>query len=151
MKATAATLSEIAMHLGVSRTAARDLEIQGIINRALGLDAYRMSYIQRIRARRSNAADDRLRLARAKAIEQRTRREAHDLVRTDECLAVIDAAIGKLMVHLGSVPARCSRDLEMRKIIETEIDRARSAAADEFARQAESLRGTGKAAPPRWP
>jgi hypothetical protein len=151
MNATAATLSEIAAHLGLSRTAARDLETQGIINRAAGIDACRLAYIQRLRARRSNAADDRLRLARAKAIEQRTKREAHHLVRCDESLAVIDAAIGKLMVHLGSVPARCSRDLEMRKIIETEIDRARSTAADEFARQAESLRGTGKAAVPRWP
>ena len=151
MNAKSATLSEIAGHLGVSRTAARDLEIQGIINRAAGFDACRLAYIRHLRTRRSSAADDRLRLARARAIEQRTRREAHELVPFGESLAVIDAAIGKLMVHLGSVPARCTRDIEMRKIIETEINRARTAAADEFERQAQSLTSTGKAAPPKWP
>jgi hypothetical protein len=68
MKTAAANLSEIATHLGISRTAARDLEIQGVITRTGGLDACRLSYIRHLRARRSNAVDDRLRLARAKAI-----------------------------------------------------------------------------------
>jgi hypothetical protein len=38
----------------------------------------------------------------------------------------------------------------MRRIIETEINRARSAAADECEQQAVALRNTGKAAPSSW-
>ena len=145
------TLSDIAEHLGLSRTTIRDLEIEGVINRAMGLDDCRLAYIRHLRTRRSSAADDRLRLARAKAIEQRTRREAHELAPIAETLAVIDAAIGSLMFHLSSVPARCTRDITMRKVIETEVNRARSATADECERQAQSLTSTGKAAPQKWP
>ncbi len=43
------------------------------------------------------------------------------------------------------------RDIAMRKIIESEIDRARTAAADECERQAQSLATSGKAAPQKWP
>jgi hypothetical protein len=148
----ATTLSEIASHLALSRTAARDLEIQGILHRTDGLDACRLAYIRHLRScRRSNAADDQLRLARAKAIELRTLREAHNLVPCEESLAVVDAVMGKLIFHLDTVPARCTRDCSMRRIIESEIDRARTATADECKRQAQFLRESGKAASPKWP
>jgi phage terminase Nu1 subunit (DNA packaging protein) len=148
MNSTSVTLSEIATHFGISRTAVRDLEIQHIINRADGIDGCRIRYIQHLRTRRSSAADDRLRIARAKAIELRTQRETHELVSADEALAVVDAAIGKLVAHLAMVPARCTRDQTFRKTIESEIDCARAAAADECERQALSLEKTGKAALP---
>jgi hypothetical protein len=151
VSATAAKLSEVAAHLGISRTATRDLEIQGVINRAAGLDACRLAYIRHLRARRSNAADDRLRLARAEAIELRTQQEARKLVPCEESLAVVDRVLGKLIYHLDTIPARCTRDVDMQTIIKTEIDRARIAGADECKRQAQSLRGTGKAASPKWP
>jgi hypothetical protein len=64
---------------------------------------------------------------------------------------VIDAVIGKLIVHLNMVPARCTPDLKLRKTIESEINRARTMAADECDRQAQSLEATGKAASPNWP
>ena len=62
METKPATLSEIALHLGVTRTTARDCELQGILNRTAGIDACRLAYIRHLRARRSNTADDRLRL-----------------------------------------------------------------------------------------
>ena len=74
------TLSDIAIHLALSRTAVRDLEIEGVLDRANGIDACRLAYVRHLRTRRSNTADDRLRLARAKAIELRTQREAHELI-----------------------------------------------------------------------
>lgn len=151
METKPATLSEIALHLALSRTAVRDLEIQGVLDRGNGIDACRVGYLQHLRARHSNPADDRLRLARAQAIELRTQREAHHLIRADESLAVIDAVIGKLVAHLVMVPARCTRDLNLRKTIESEINRARTAVADECQRQARSLETTGQAAPPKMP
>ncbi len=142
----ATTLTEIAAHLALSRTAVRDLKTQGIISQSAGLDACRIMYLRHLRARRQTDVDDRLRLARAKAIEQRTLREANELVRTEECLAVIDHVIGRLVVYLGAVPARCTTDPGMRKIIEREIDAVRSKAAADFERQSAALQTTGKAA-----
>jgi hypothetical protein len=150
IKTNPTSISSIAVHLALSRTAVRDLEIEGVLDRANGIDACRLAYIRHLRMRRPHAADDRLRTARAKAIELRTQREAHDLVHREESLGVIDAVIGKLVVHLNMIPARCTRDLALQKTIESEINRARSAAADECDRQAQSLRTTGRSASPNW-
>jgi hypothetical protein len=57
--------------------------------------------------------------------------------------------VGRLISHLVSVPARCTRDLQLRQIIEREINLARTAAADEMDRQGQALTTTGSAAPPR--
>lgn len=129
----------------------RDLEIEGVLDRAYGIDACRLAYIRHLRARRSHAADDRLRSARAMAIELRTQREAYTLVQRKESLAVVDAVVGRLLFHLITLPVRCTRDLQLRQTIEGEINRARKATADECERQARSLETTGKAASPSWP
>jgi hypothetical protein len=71
----AATLSGVAEHLGLSRTAARDLEIQGVIDRTAGLGACRLAYIRHLRSRRPSggAPQERILAAKAEAIEVRGR------------------------------------------------------------------------------
>jgi phage terminase Nu1 subunit (DNA packaging protein) len=94
-------------------------------------------------------ADARLKDARAEQIALKTKLLAHELVPTDEFLASTDMIVGRLISHLVSVPARCTRDLQLRQIIEREINLARTAAADEMDRQGQALTTTGSAAPPR--
>ena len=91
-------------------------------------------------------ADVRLVNARAQALELRTKREANELVPADEFMTIIDSAFGLFVSHLGSVAARCTRDTELRRKIDWEINAARQAIADECDRQAEAVKASGKAA-----
>ncbi len=145
------SLSDFARHVGVSRTTARDLELQGIIDRTKGIDACRLGYIAYLRARpaSSSAAADALRTARAREIAVRTAEREHKLIPIEELKVAWDLCLGALISYLTSVPARCTRDLLLRRTIENEIDLARNAAADVYAKHAESLRKNGRAAPTR--
>jgi phage terminase Nu1 subunit (DNA packaging protein) len=145
------SLSDFARHVGISRTTARDLELQSIIDRTKGMDACRLGYIAHLCARRSNdsAAADALRAARAREIEVRTAEREHKLVPLEELNFAWDFCLGTLVSNLSSVPARCTRDLVLRQTIEREIDLARNATADVYAKQAESLAKNGKAEPMR--
>jgi len=136
---SAASLSAVAQHFGISRTAARDLEIQGIINRAEGLDCCRLRYLQHLRARRSNgsAADAAYREARAREIEVRTAERLGRYVAREEFDAMIDALCGMVRAELSGLPARIARgDLALRRIVEAEVNGVLHRLADAAERQA---------------
>ena len=145
------SLSDFARHVGVSRTTARDLELQGIIDRTKGIDACRLGYIAHLRARRSSssAAADALRAVRAREIAVRTAERERKLIPIEELNVAWDFCLGALVSNLTCVPARCTRDLLLRRTIENEIDLARNAAADTCRKQAELLRKNGRAAQTR--
>ncbi len=144
----AVSLSEVARHFGLSRTAVRDLELQGLIDRATGLDACRLAYIRYLRARRlsHSDADVQWRLARAREIEIRTAEREHKLMQTDEAMAVLDDAVGTFLTELAGLPASVTRDLVLRRQIEEKIFEMRTRIADRFEAKLRSLRETGKAA-----
>jgi hypothetical protein len=142
-----ASLSEVARHFGISRTAARDLEIQNIINRAAGLDACRLAYIQHIRERRSrSAADDAYRRAKAREVELRIAERLHKLCLTEEMMAAFEDVVGVLLTELSCLPAAVTRDLQLRRQIEEKIFTMRARVAHRFEAQARSLQKRGKAA-----
>jgi hypothetical protein len=137
MSKSLVSLSEVAEHFGISRTAARDLEIQNVIDRAAGLTACRLAYIRHLRERRSShsEADAQLRAARAREIEIRIAERERKLIPLGELNFAWDFCLGVLVTNLASVPARSTRDLVLRRTIEHEIDLARNAAADACRKQ----------------
>ncbi len=94
-------------------------------------------------------ADAEWRRAKAREIQIRIAEREHKLIALEEVFTAWDFCIAVLVTHLTSVPARCTRDLLLRQTIEREIDLARNAAADVYAKHAASLRKNGRAAPTR--
>lgn len=82
-------------------------------------------------ARTAGAVNDRLREARAEAIEIENTRKSNALfadARTD-IEATVDQVFGPLKADLYSIPARVTADLRVRHRIEIEIDRVLTEAA----------------------
>ncbi len=144
----AVSLSEVSRHFGLSRTAVRDLELRGEIDRVAGLDACRLAYIRYLRARRlsHSDADMQWRLARAREIEIRTAQRERKLMQTDEAIAVLEDVVGTFLTELSSLPAAVTRDVVLRRQIEEKIFEIRTRIADRFEAQLCSLRESGKAA-----
>ncbi len=118
-----ASLSRVAQHFGISRTAARDLEIQNVINRTAGLDSCRLAYIRHLRERHSrrNGSNSHLREARAREIEVRTAQRLGKLVPLEDFDAFVDELCGIFRTELSGLPARVTRDLMLRRTVEQEI------------------------------
>jgi hypothetical protein len=151
---TVATSAEICALAGFSKQRLGALEREGVIRRS-GSNCWPLletigKLFEHARAQRSAISESRARweAARAKREEQRAEREANRAQRKrDEEFDLAWRTCWHIVVaKLTAVPARCSRDLQMRQTIEREIDTARSEASDEFERQSESLAQSGEAA-----
>jgi phage terminase Nu1 subunit (DNA packaging protein) len=147
-----ATTSEICRLAGISKQRLGQLEKDGVVSRS-ARDQWRLIATVRgifddMRAKRSeaSAADARWRNARARDQEIRTAQREHRLVPREEFDEAWNWAFGVVVAKLTAVPARCTRDLPMRGIIERELNIARTEIADEFEKQAASLEAKGKAA-----
>lgn len=92
------------------------------------------------------AAENRIRDARAKEIEIRTAKLANKLCDTEEALASMSAIVGMVRTEMSGVPARVTRDLNVRRQIEDAIRSGLNRVADRLRREASALRETGRAA-----
>lgn len=90
-------------------------------------------------------AQNRLQNARAAKIEQDTARDAHELIATEEAIGVLDEILGALKADLEGVPAGVTRDLELRRDIESKLDEIFGRAAARFEQKARDLRARGEA------
>jgi hypothetical protein len=148
---SAAALSAL---LGISSQRVGQLASEGLFTRIKGkfkLGDAVPAYTNRLRTdvRRSSAAEEKVRTARAAEIEARTAERLHRLVDKEETLAAVDDVLGVLVSALCSVPAQVTQDLRLREVIEAKIDDARRIAVDRLAAHAAALRASGQAAPPR--
>jgi hypothetical protein len=89
----------------------------------------------------------RVQEARAKEIEQRTAREAGQTVDMADALAFVDDIVGPLMADLDGFPARMTRDMPMRRKIESELNDLRTRHADRLDKAADILQTGGEADP----
>lgn len=137
----------------VSAERVRQLTKQGHIAR-MGRDRYRVvdvvqgyiGYLKDEQRRTSKSASaSRVQDARAREIELRTAREEHRLIETDEAIGVCDELVGAYKVELAGLPARLTRDIDLRRKIEVECDDICRRVADRFAEKASALRSTGEA------
>jgi hypothetical protein len=95
-----------------------------------------------------SAADAELRKARAAEIRLRTALRCHDLIEQAEALAICEEQAGIMLTALSALPARVTRDLQMRREIEAVIDDLRRQMAERMRAHAAALWRTGEAAPP---
>jgi phage terminase Nu1 subunit (DNA packaging protein) len=95
-----------------------------------------------------SASASRVQDARACEIELRTAREENRLIETEEAIAVCDEIVGAWRSALSGLPARITRNLELRRRIETEVDDICRSVADRLAERARALRACGEALAP---
>jgi hypothetical protein len=123
----AVTQMDVARHLGMSRTAIRDLETSGLLMKrpdgAIDLDATRLAYIQRLRDRSSTRtqADAELRQAKAREIQQRIEERDRRSIDIDDSLGAIELVCGLTRTELAGHSARCTRDPALRRVIERDV------------------------------
>lgn len=131
---TIASTTQLAALLGLTTRRILQLEAEGHIasdgrNRyrlgpaIKGFIAFKESTFE---ARTAGAVNDRLREAKAEAIEMENLRKSRALIASAqaEIEAIIDQVLGPLKADLYAVPARVTADLNVRLRIEKEIDRA---------------------------
>lgn len=79
--------------------------------------------------RTTNAALTRAQDARAREVELRIKREERELIAQDEALLAMSMLCGIVSQQLSGLPARITRDMELRRQIETETHAAQEAIA----------------------
>ncbi len=79
--------------------------------------------------RTTNAAMTRAQEARAKEVELRIKREERELIQIDEAMLAMSMLCGIVSQQMTGLPARITRDKELRRQIETEVHAAQEAIA----------------------
>jgi hypothetical protein len=93
-------------------------------------------------SRRTNqtATQSRVATARAREIELRTAQRAGVLCEVDEALAFCDEVFGGLRSDLGGLPAMVTRDLSIRRDIETAVNSILNKTSARLEEQAKALK-----------
>ncbi len=96
---------------------------------------------------RESREPDQLSAARARAIRAKARqteialaRQERELIPVDEVLSAFDTVLGGVVSALNGLPARVTRDMEIRRKIEAEIHAARVGMAKDMQAAAAKLR-----------
>jgi hypothetical protein len=143
--------SEICAILGLgSNITLGKLEKSGWIKRVgkneWPLSATVQGYVKSVRESRhatASAATAELRKAQLEKLKLANEREAGLSMPVAESLAIFSEVFGALKAALDGLPARCSRDLELRQKIQGELNDVLTRAADHF----EKLAAGGDAKP----
>lgn len=89
------------------------------------------------------SADSRVRDARAREIEMRNDERMRKLIPLDDALAIMDEYTAVVREAMDSIPARVTRDIGMRRVIEAEVNAAHETIAKAHGAGREDAR-TGK-------
>jgi hypothetical protein len=153
LKRVPLTSTEAAKLLMVSLTSLYEYEREGWIKR-LGQDQWslvdvvqgRFRFLEdRAKRATQTATLSRVQIARAVEIEMRTAREAGQTIGMDDALAFVDDIVGPLMADLDGFSARCTREMELRRKIEAELNDVRTRHADRLDKAADILQTGGEA------
>lgn len=118
--------------LGTERV--RQLVAEGWINK-VGKDQYQLIDVVQgyIRFRDSSdrratksAASNRVSEARAREVEMRTRERERRLIEIDDVMEAVEGIVGVFLSGLSGLPARATRDLQLRRTFETACNELRS-------------------------
>lgn len=144
---------DLATLLGVSARWLQSLVKQGVLPKskrgkypvAECVQAYMNWRLENEIERLQLRTKDSLRDTREAEIAQRMAMRDRELIDIDEHDAVLDEVVGIINAGLVGLPARVTRDRQMRKKIEAEIDRTMNAASARLRQRGEELRASGKA------
>jgi phage terminase Nu1 subunit (DNA packaging protein) len=124
----------LARHFGITRQAVDALANQGVIERRatdakFDQDASRLRYFADLRAEhrrspRTQADADHVRV-KTEMVHLKLMEKRRELVRRDDCDALIDSIAGVVLTALSGMPARCSRDPVVRRNIELVVHEVR--------------------------
>lgn len=148
-------MSQLANLIGITTERIRQLQRdgdmprcpeRGMIHLVQGVQAY-IAFLKKGAAAENNrsSAESRVRDARAREIEIRTAEREKHLISTTEAIGVMDEVLGGFLSELAGLPARVSRDREVRLKIETEINGIRQRATTRLAEKSSALRTSGEA------
>jgi phage terminase Nu1 subunit (DNA packaging protein) len=148
MKSGGATTAALAKYLDLSPRRVQQLANEGVLPRlrdnTFDLDACRLRYIRYLRdeGRRVSPSDarERTQVARADEIELRLARERGKLIELETVELVEAEILGKLYSQLVGLPAACTRDLPLRKIIEEKLNDALGQCRRHFEERSAALR-----------
>lgn len=85
--------------------------------------------------------------ARTREINLRIAERSHRLIETDEAVALVDEVIGTFRQSLAGLASRTTRDLTLRKKIETDVEETLRKVADILEERGRALRESGTAGP----
>jgi phage terminase Nu1 subunit (DNA packaging protein) len=142
------TATQCANIAGVSAVAIGNLEKAGWFKRddtgffeavafIRGWSAYKDEL--RKRAGTKQGAANRIQEARAIEIELRTARDAGELIEMSAAIGVVQSIAGETRAVFGALPARFTRDLEMRAKLETMVNEGFNQIADRLEREMAAL------------
>ena len=142
------------LHIGVARpyldALVRDSVIEKRRDGKYDMDATRLAYIRHLRkARRTSpetAARAEFAAAKARDLQVKSALREGKLMETAEAIDAIDQVCGLFVVGLGSLSARCSRDLSARREIEAAVFALRQEIAAKCAALAQAMEAKAKEA-----
>jgi hypothetical protein len=148
-----ATTQELSAVFGISGMRIRQLAAEGWFKPAgknrWNREEATAGYIKFLRAedRRStkSAAENRVRDARAREIEQRVAEHARELIALTDALDTLDMIVGMVRTEMGGVAARVTRDLALRRVIEKAINDALGRIVERLRRESAALRSGNQA------
>lgn len=118
---------ELAKLVGVTDRQLRNLATEGVIpkpeRRKYELRASVLAIIDRARSQAASAADEqRIAFMQAKreALELQTAEKRREVIHIDEHHAVLDLIVAKVREEVIGLPARVTRDMDLRRKLETE-------------------------------
>lgn len=119
--------------------------IKGVVDR----DAVAQAYVRFLKGERKAkthvAAENRVREARAREIEIRNAERDHRLIELTEAMAVTDEIVGMLRSEIIGLPARVTRDRQLRARLDAEILDTLNRASTRLAERGRVLRASGEA------
>lgn len=147
------TVEAAADLLGVSSRRVQQLAGDGYIHKAergtYVLKSVVQGYVRFLKEEREgdqqNAAKNRITDAKTKAIEIRNAREDHTLIELSEAEAVIDEIASMLKLGVEGVPATVTRDLPMRRKIESALNDVFAKVSARIAETFAALAASGEA------
>ena len=139
------TATSLATHLGCTRQNVARLTAEAVIEQrsdgCYDQTASRLKYIKHLRsdARRSprtQADADHVRV-KTEMLQLRLMEKQRKLVRREDANALLDEVCGTVLTHLSGMAARCSRDMVVRRNIDTVVHQIRTELAQACTRMAD--------------
>ena len=145
-------VDRVARYLGVTRERIAQLIRAGYIPRLSrnrisfndGVHGYIQSLKDTIKHGKKTETESRVATARATEMEMRVAERRRELVPVEDAQAAMDLLVALVRDELRGLPARCTRDITARRVIETEVTASTNRVVDGLGVSVEFVRKGGR-------